>query len=574
MEENKSLLDLIDFILNIPKQDEIPISINTKKLRNEFNFNSFEDNDIFYTKVLSHLLKDDEEEKIINNFLSSSKIFKRNLFAFLEYLRTLITKYQHKDIYKEAIVKLDISLIIGYLVNKYGEPIVESLEFFPSCIKELEKKYNKNIIKETIYDIELKKDAAVILNTLKKRKRKNFKNLLLFFQNQESKIENFTQNDMDIIDEISIKTNNLSLNEINNDYINNKSFEKYLNIYLEKKLAINGYDKKNYEKGKDKELYEQKKIQMKNNLFYSEILKVDINNIDDCIYLLYFNSNLKKDTPFYDIDKEFKQLLSRKEISDFSDNLRKIVEDESFIQDLKKILDQKSVKDYFEKARRFTNEEEDNYEMEFIEEEKVKDEDDFLKDGFVRFMSLINGDKYFFSKLFIFKYLPKYRREFVDPNMRIVINPIYFELSESLDDKKRNEIFRAYLFIIILHEIAHLVKFMKEKNIPYSNIPQTHKKKEGGKMFMNYLFNTPMIRSINYKQASTINIPENWNKKELLSNIFKEQKEWYEKNKKDKNEDMTLPKGEDSISFYLSLVNDDNNEKNTKNIIDIWYDID
>ena len=237
-------------------------------------------------------------------------------------------------------------------------------------------------------------------------------------------------------------------------------------------------------------------------------------------------------------------------------------------------MDQKSIKDYFEKARRFTNEEEDNYEMEFIEEEKVKDEDDFLKDGFVRFMSLINGDKYFFSKLFIFKYLPKYRRAFVDPNMRIVINPIYFELSESLDDKKRNEIFRAYLFIIIIHEIAHLVKFMKEKNISYSNIPQTPKNKEGGKMFINYLFNTPMICSINYKQASTINIPENWNKKELLSNIFKEQKEWYEKNKKDKNEDMTLPKGEDSISFYLSLVNDDNNEKNSKNIIDIWYDID
>ena len=189
-------------------------------------------------------------------------------------------------------------------------------------------------------------------------------------------------------------------------------------------------------------------------------------------------------------------------------------------------------------------------------------------------MSLINGDKYFFSKLFIFKYLPKYRRAFVDPNMRIVINPIYFELSESLDDKKRNEIFRAYLFIINLHEIAHLVKFMKEKNIPYNNIPQTPKNKEEGKMFINYLFNTPMIYSINYKQASAINIPENWNKKELLSNIFKEQKEWYEKNKKDKNEDMTLPKGEDSISFYLSLVNDDNNEKNSKNIIDIWYDID
>jgi hypothetical protein len=55
-----------------------------------------------------------------------------------------------------------------------------------------------------------------------------------------------------------------------------------------------------------------------------------------------------------------------------------------------------------------------------------------------------------------------------------------------------------------------------------------------------------MIYSINYKQASMINKPENWNKPELLSDIFKEQNEWYENNKKNKNEDIIipLPKGE------------------------------
>ena len=191
-------------------------------------------------------------------------------------------------------------------------------------------------------------------------------------------------------------------------------------------------------------------------------------------------------------------------------------------------------------------------------------------------MNFIYNDKHFFSKLFIFKYLPKNRRAFVDPNMRIVINPIYFELSGELDDKKKNEIFRAYLLIIILHEIAHLVKFMKEKSIPYNKIPQTPKKKEGGKMFINYLFKTPMIYSINYEQATIINKPENWNKTELLSKLFKEQNEWYKKNIKDKNEDTTnpLPKGNDSISFYLSLVDEDNSEKNSKNTIDFWYDID
>ena len=191
-------------------------------------------------------------------------------------------------------------------------------------------------------------------------------------------------------------------------------------------------------------------------------------------------------------------------------------------------------------------------------------------------MNFINNKKDFFSKLFIFKYLPKYKRAFVDPNMRIVISPIYFELSESLDEKKRDEIFRAYLLIIILHEIIHLVKFMKEKSVSYKNIPQTPKRKEGGKMFINYLFKTPMIYSINYKQASMINKPENWNKPELLSDIFKEQNEWYENNKKNKNEDIIipLPKGENSINFYLSLMDDNKIEKKSKNTIDIWYDID
>ena len=161
--------------------------------------------------------------------------------------------------------------------------------------------------------------------------------------------------------------------------------------------------------------------------------------------------------------------------------------------------------------------------------------------------------------------------------MRIIINPIYFELSESLDEEKRNEIFRAYLLIIILNEIIYLIKFMKEKNVSSKNIIQLSKGKEGEMMIINYLFKTPIIYSINYKQASIINKPENWNKPELLSDIFKEQNKWYENNNiKNKNEDIIIPqpKRENSINFYLSLMNDEKNEKKSKNTVDIWYDID
>lgn len=575
MTKNESLLAFINFILNLPKI-HTKIDIDNQKLRNEFDFNSFEDNDIFWAKIKSHLSGEDKD-KIKKNMKSSSKVFKRNLFIFLEYLRTLIIKYNHKDLYEDTIVKLDISLIIGYLVNKYGGQILESIEFFPSCIKELEKKYEKNIIDQTIFDADLKKDAEENLDYLKENKIENFANLLLFLQKYYTTPNTYSQKDADEIDEIYLKYEDLTIDEIDNKYINDKNFKKnHLEKYLENILKTNCYDKKNFKEGKDKELYEQKEKELKNHLFYSEILKVDLNDINDCMYLIYFISTLYKDKPFYCTDEEFTKLLSRKEINDFTDYLTKIIEDESFIKDLKEILNQKSVKDYFEKSRRFKEEEEDNYEIEFIEKEKIKDDDDYIKDGFDRFISFINNDKYFFSKLFILKYLPKYKRAFVDPNMRIIINPLYFELSDSLNEEKRNEIFKAYLFIIILHEIVHLVKFMKEKSFKYSNIRQTPKRKEGGKMFINYLFNIPMICSINYKQALEINKPEIWNKPEFLSNIFKEQRKWYEENKKAKKEDIALPqpKEEDAISFYLSLIDDDNKEQISNNVIDIWYDID
>ena len=578
MDGNRYLLSLIDFILSAPEQSPTPILIDDSKLKNEFDFNTFEDDEIFYTKILYHLLNQKDKNKVLNSITSLSKIFKRNLFVFLGYLRTLIDSNKYKELYKDPIIKLDISLIIGYLVNKFGETIVKSIEFFPICINELEKKYGKNQIDNTIFDNDIKKDAKLIYEFFETQKRGNFSDLIEYLQKYYTDKALLSKEDREKIDEIKIKSENLTMEELDNNYINNENFQKHLDVYLQKELSINGYIDKNYKEGKENELYKEKKQQIKNHLFYSELFKIDLNNINDCVYLLYFQENLYKESEFYDTDEEFKKLISRRETNDFTENLKKIIEDESFIKDLKEILNQEFVKDYFEKARKFLNEEdEDNYDISFIEKEKViKGQDDFLKDGYDRFKSFINTKNDFFSKLFIFKYLPKYRRAFVDPNMRIIINPIYFELSESLDEEKRDEIFRAYLLIIILHEIIHLVKFMNEKSISYKNILQTPKRKEGDKMFINYLFKTPMIYSINCKQASIINKPENWNKPELLSDIFKEQKEWFENNIKNKKEDINIPhpKEENSINFYLSLMDDDKNEKNSKNIIDIWYDID
>ena len=556
MKGNQSLLSFVEYILNVIEKKNSPKSINVQKLENELNFYSFEDDVIFYSKILSHLINVNEKDKIYTNLARSTESFKRNLFIFLMYLKQLINSKKFEKLYQDPIVKLDISLLIRYLVNKYGAGIVESIEFFPLCIKELEKKYKAKEIIDTKYDIELKKRARIELEVLEYRKKQHFDILLKYLKEYYINQKNYSQEDRETIDNISNEYEklNLSMNEIEKNYLNNNSFQKYMELYLEKELLINGYNKENYKEGKSKELYEKKKKQIKNHLFYSDILKINLNDIDDCVYLLNFMSTLYKDEPFFDLDEEFKNLQSRKKVNDFTKDLKVIIEDESFINDLKEILNQESVKYYFENV--------------------IKE--NFLKNGFERFMNYIKKDECFFSILFIFKYLPKYRRAFVDPNMRIVIYPIYFELSESLDKNKINEIFRAYLFIIILNEIAHLVKFMKAEKDPY-DIQKTPKKKEGEKTLINYLFHLPIIYYITYEQSSIINKPKNWNNTALLSSIFKEQKEWYEKNEKEKNGNITKPffKEKDFISFILSLVDYDNDdEANSNAIIDDWYDID
>ena len=587
MSGNELLFSFADNILNIIEGVKKPINIDVNKIKKEFDFISFEDDIGFYTTILSHLCNYKERPKVLSNIgviKSLSKHCLRNLIVFLEYIVTLIKSNQFEKLYQDPIVKLDISLIIKYLTDKFASEIVESIEFFPLCTKELEKKYKIKNENKTKYDDEIKIKAEKKLKKFESRKKGKFKEILDFLLEYYTDPKHLSPADCDTIEEIGIKYNQalkkMSMNELENNFFNNKSYQQYIEMYLEQLLSNNGYEKDKYEKENEKELYNNKKNQFKNHIFYPDLLKIDLNDIDNCLYFLYFKRNLYKEEPFYDTNEEFKKLLSKKEINieneDFTEHLKKIVEEESFIKDLKQILEYPSVKNYFETARIFPEEEEENnYNIKFTADEKLGD--DLLKDGYNRLMNFIKNDKNFFKNLFIFKYLPKYTRAFVDPNMRIVINPIYFEFSELLDEEKRNVIFRAYLFIIILHEITHLVKFMKQKTNSYDNIPKTPKKKEAGKMFINYLFNLPMIYYITTKQAEIINKIENWNNIELLSKIFEEQKEWYENYKKDSALATRRPpsNNEDSIRFFLSLLGEEeeNDKKSTKNIIDDYYDI-
>ena len=583
MNGNELLLTFVNSVIKIINQKKHSINIDKIEKVSEFDLKFFDNDHNFYMKILSHLGPTDMA-KVLKNINLASKSFLRNLVVFLEYLKTIVNTNKYELLYKDPIVKLDISLIIGYLTENYGSKTIESVEFFWVCIKELEKKYKipyTNYV--TKFDNELKARAEEEINNLKLKKIWNFSEMLNFLrQNLNDPEEIGYLNEVcEIFKEYEKDSEIKPFDILETQYFNNKKYEIYFKLYLEKILGIQGYIKKNLET----EIYEQKKEQLKNHLFFSDILTIDLNDIENCLYVIYFIVNIYNSNPFFEIDKEFKKLLSRKEIilenEDYTENLKKIIKDESFIEDVKEILGCSSVKGYFENVRRFTKGK-NVFSINFIKEIEMNEDDDSLKDGYNKLMEFLEKDKLFLSKIVIFKYLPKHNRAFVDPNMRIVINPIYFKISEFLEQMKRNKIFKAYLFIIILHEFVYLIKFMKNEKNSFDNVPKTPKDRECGKIFINYLFNLPVIYYITEEQASKINKPENWNKTEILSNIFKEQKEWFEKNLKDHNDnenfDRPSSNKKDSIGFYLSLRDEieenGNKENNSKEIKDDWYDMD
>ena len=580
LDGNNLLLYIIGLLLKITDSQLPKNKYESKDLIKEFDFNFFDDNNCFYANLISQLSYNNLA-KILDNIEVIPDYILRYIIIFIKYIESIINSNQYKELYKDTIVKIDFSILIGYLYNKYGEKIIESIEFFPLCIKELEKKYNISCnVTNTDNDYKIKKEASNKIINLFNKKGLKFRASLESLKTiyiEKNKYEEYEQI-IKIIEKYD-NDDNINMNNLDVNYINNKEYKKHLDTYLEKELINYGYIKNNF---KDNyEIYEDKKKQLKKNIFYSDILKIDLNNSDICSYYLYFKSNIYKDEPFFDIDQEFKELLKRKDIKgeiDCTEYLKKIIEKESFIEEFKTILNSDSVKTYFEKNRSFKEGKYD-FSVIFTDDEinnDVKKEDDYLRDDFINLKKKLDEDKDFLSKIIIFKYLPKYIRAFVNPNMRIIINPIFFEFSESLDDNKKNNIFKSYLFIIIINEMMYLLKFMKKEKNLFDKIPKTPENKEGEQMFINYLFNLPVIYYITDEQASKINKIENWKNNEILSSIFKEQKEWYEKKKNKEIENCKRPgcSKNDYIICYLSFYEEDTNDNMDKeDIKDPWYDI-
>ena len=112
----------------------------------------------------------------------------------------------------------------------------------------------------------------------------------------------------------------------------------------------------------------------------------------------------------------------------------------------------------------------------------------------------------------------------------------------------------------------HILKFLKN-DANFNEMQKTPRKREAGKMLMNYLFGIPTIKSINLEEANKLNDIQNWTDVNLLRKIFHKDNELIEKKSFNKNIDyLDLYFTEDDI--------DDENIKKVKVYEDIGIDID
>ena len=182
-------------------------------------------------------------------------------------------------------------------------------------------------------------------------------------------------------------------------------------------------------------------------------------------------------------------------------------------------------------------------------------------------MNYLN-DNSFFMNLFRLKFLPFGIRAFVNYNLKIILNSLYYAFNDNIKDSNKKIIFKAALKIIIVHEIVHILKYLK-KDVDFNEMPSTPREREGGKMLIKFLFGIPVIKSITLEEAKKINNIAYWDDVEKLQTIFRKENELSETEEKER-------KISDHVDLYFTGEEiEDDDERKIDNIYDdIGIDID
>ena len=116
-------------------------------------------------------------------------------------------------------------------------------------------------------------------------------------------------------------------------------------------------------------------------------------------------------------------------------------------------------------------------------------------------------------------------------------------------------ILKGYLLIIILHETEHFFRLLNKAKKVFDFTPRG---KEGGKLFIKYLFGVYSINHIDVNQSKEVLNYENWKEHQKIKKIFMNQ---LENNEENNINDFLLNYFPNSISFYSTKYKTKYNEK-------------
>ena len=529
-----------------------------KNISKEYGIDFFDDDINLYSKFVNNLYRANYPTNPIE--ILNHKINQRNLILLIQYIEQL--SKVNKNIYKEPLIKINLAIIFGYFTDRLGEKYVDTQEYFYLCLKEIEKYFPNNFENnETKFDEEWKKKAKI---SLKKFEEKKIQNIITIFSEvkihyeKKGNLDNFAKVSKLLRDFQTDIKKNVALKKLEEDYLLNPLYKQNIDDYLEYKC----------EKYKDdKNLYDEKKQEFYKSMIFHDILNLDLENIEESLFLIYTgnltgNKQIDFDAAYQEYKNNYNNL--QKDLNnDLTNELKSILDSHEFFDDLLSILESNSLKNFLEKKRKFN---EENNNVEFKTNNDVSDAD--MTKEYNKLLNNLKNDKNWLKNKIIFKYLPKDKRAIVNPLMRILVNPLYIEMSELLkkDIDKRKIILQGYLIIILTQEFIHLLEFFKEKNF-LEYIPKNQKQIKNELILMEYLFGVTKITNINLEQAKIINAPTNWNDIQKLNKIF-EKEISVNIDKKEANENIDY-----SINFYYDILEEEENSfESEEDERDDWYD--
>jgi len=363
---------------------------------------------------------------------------------------------------------------------------------------------------------------------------------------------------------------------IENQNMINKEKERIIKIE-ELRVKIKNIEDKNISELKYEEIIEEKNKYfnfINRKFLYNKVLNLDKQNIYKILFFLEINkqSNEKGIKNLDDIYIEYKNnfISLVKNLNSINYNyFYNLISENNFYDEIIDILKSKPISDYLNGYRYYDeiNKKDSNqnkYKFTFVKKGESYIEN--FSEEYDELMKYLE-DSIFFTNLFRLKFLPFGVKAFVNYNLKIFINSLFYEFNENITEDNKKIILKAALKIIIIHEIVHILKYLKN-NVNFNAIPKTPRDREGGKMLINYLFGKPVIKRINLDEAKKINDLNYWKDVDELRKIFKNNNDLKEK-------DELNVKTADHIDLYFTEEDSDDEYIQLEEIDDdIGIDID